>query len=297
MEKKGKVSVVIPVYNGERYLKYAIESALKQTVKPDEIIVVDDASTDNTEQVVKEFKDIKVFYIKNETNKERAFCRNRGVELARGEYVFFLDYDDMWKPDYIQDSLHFLEDGFDIVYSIPRDFLNEKGYVFRTSKKKIPNEQEKIIFSALIGYPSATAVRKNSFIKYADKYIPREDWEFFIRAYLSGQRIKVLDNRKVLIREHNQRTSRNIKFLYSTLKVYDDYIDSIPDEFVSDFTLHVALICLRFGNLFEGWKLALSAIKNKPSIIFSSRNFINIIKWGVRIDRFLNYIKTGKVNL
>ncbi|RLJ71504.1 glycosyltransferase involved in cell wall biosynthesis [Hydrogenivirga caldilitoris] len=285
----GKVSVVIPVYNGEKYIEKAIESALKQSIKPLEVIVVDDASEDKTPEIVKNFSG-EVVYVRNPENMERAYSRNKGVELSKGEYIFFLDYDDEWRDTYIEESLEELEKGFDIVYSIPRDFINSESALVRVSKKPIPKTIEAIIFNSLIGYPSATSVKKASFLKYRDEYIPREDWEFYIRSYLNGKKIRVLDNRKVMVREHGGRTSKNIRFMLSTLRLFHDYRDKIPKEYLPEFTFHIASICLRFGNLPTGWKLVLRALFKKPTIVLNSRNLINVLKWGIRLDRFAYYM-------
>lgn len=98
------VSVIIPTYNRAMLLERAIRSVLSQTYRDFEIIIIDDASTDNTQEMLqKKFKqeiDSELIrYVKNETNMERSFSRNKGMELAKhGEYFSFLDDDDIWLP-------------------------------------------------------------------------------------------------------------------------------------------------------------------------------------------------------
>ena len=92
--EKPLVSVVMPVYNGERYIGKAIESALGQEV-PVEVLVIDDCSADGTELAVMKYMDSgKIRYIRNEQNMGAARSRNRGVKEARGKYIAFLDADD-----------------------------------------------------------------------------------------------------------------------------------------------------------------------------------------------------------
>lgn len=91
------VSCVIPVYNGERYLAEAVDSALSQSQPPLEIIVVDDGSTDTTEQVARRFGDPVVYL--HQDNAGAPAARNRGVAAARGDLVAFLDSDDIWLPE------------------------------------------------------------------------------------------------------------------------------------------------------------------------------------------------------
>jgi glycosyltransferase involved in cell wall biosynthesis len=91
------VSVIIPVFNGERYLGEAIESVMTQTYGPIEIIVVDDGSTDNSGAVARHYGGlVKYFY---QTNQGTAAARNRGVSLAGGSFLAFLDQDDLWLAD------------------------------------------------------------------------------------------------------------------------------------------------------------------------------------------------------
>ena len=97
MTNVSSISVIIPVYNGSRYLGAAIESILAQTRPPEELIVVDDGSTDDSAAAAIGFGD-RVRLIRH-LNKGPAAARNRGVEAARGDVVAFLDADDLWVPE------------------------------------------------------------------------------------------------------------------------------------------------------------------------------------------------------
>ncbi len=286
-----KVSVIIPVYNGEKYIKESINSVLNQTYKNLELIIVNDASTDKTEEVIFEnFKNLignRIIYYKNEKNMERVYSRNKGVELSSGDFIYFLDYDDLFRNDYIEKTVNYLEE-FDLVYSIPRTFIDEKRKVLRISKKKF-DSIEKIVFSGNIGYPSATAFKRKSFIEYKEKYLFREDWEIFIRAYISDLKIKLLDNDLVLMREHPNRTSRNIKFLMATYRVYEDYKNKIPKNYLGNFLFHIGETALRYGDLLKGWQLVLKAFANSPSLLKNRRIILSLLKRGFRIDRALKY--------
>ena len=91
------ISCIVPVYNGERYLKEALESILAQTYQPVEIIVVDDGSTDGTPEVMASYGN-QVHYVQ-QANAGPATARNLGVETAQGELIAFLDADDVWHPE------------------------------------------------------------------------------------------------------------------------------------------------------------------------------------------------------
>ena len=91
------ISCIVPVYNGERYLSEALQSIFAQSYRPLEVIVVDDGSTDNTPQVVARFKNC-IRYLE-QSNKGPSATRNLGVSAARGDFVAFLDPDDLWHPE------------------------------------------------------------------------------------------------------------------------------------------------------------------------------------------------------
>jgi glycosyltransferase involved in cell wall biosynthesis len=99
------VSIIIPTYNRAEYLDRAVQSALSQTYNNIEVIVVDDASTDNTAQVVRSFESEKLRYIRNEENIGAPRTRNRGLQEANGEFVNFLDDDDELLPTKIHKQI------------------------------------------------------------------------------------------------------------------------------------------------------------------------------------------------
>jgi glycosyltransferase involved in cell wall biosynthesis len=106
------VSVVIPAYNGvSRYLEQAISSVLGQTVRDFELIVVDDASTDETAKLVQRFP--RARYCRRAQNGGQAAARNDGARLATGSYLAFLDQDDLWEPTFLQETLAVLSKALD----------------------------------------------------------------------------------------------------------------------------------------------------------------------------------------
>jgi len=106
--KNPKVSIIIPVYNGANYLAEAIDSVLAQTYDNIEIIVVNDGSTDNTEEIIKRYKD-KIRYYKKE-NGGVATALNLAIEKAEGEYISWLSHDDIYYPDKIESQISYLHD-------------------------------------------------------------------------------------------------------------------------------------------------------------------------------------------
>lgn len=294
-----RVSVIIPVYNGERFIRQAIQSVLDQTVQDFEIIVVDDASTDGTATVIPEAFEHHmartIRYLRNDRNRERAFSRNRGVDEASGDFIFFLDADDAWAPTYMENVLDVFAGGDnDIVYTFQRTFIDERGVVLRVSRKPLANDTGSLIFSSAVGYPTATAFKRQSFPRYRDRYIPREDWEVFLRAYIDGLRVSVLDTDLIRVRSHSGRTSRSLTFWKSTLTVYEDYRDRVPSPYLGRFLFHIGDVCLRFGDLSQGWALTTEAFVRDPLLALNARMVTSMLKRGLRIDKFIHYREQRK---
>lgn len=104
------VSIIMPSYNTGRFIKGAIESVLAQTYTYWELIIVDDCSTDHTDEVVKPFlADSRVKYLKNEKNYGAAISRNRALREAKGRWIAFLDSDDLWFPKKLEKQIQFMD--------------------------------------------------------------------------------------------------------------------------------------------------------------------------------------------
>lgn len=125
--KDNLISVVIPAYNCANYISHALDSALVQDV-PLEIIVINDCSKDNLEQVLQPYlKFPYVRYIKNERNVGVAEARNRGVAMAKGNYIAFLDADDIWVEGKLKKQLALMEETGAVICSTARELMNPDG--------------------------------------------------------------------------------------------------------------------------------------------------------------------------
>ena len=104
------VSIIMPSYNTAKFISETIDSVLTQTYTNWELIIVDDCSTDNTDEVVKSFlSDDRIKYIKNEKNSGAAFSRNRALCEAKGKWIAFLDSDDLWFPEKLEKQISFMK--------------------------------------------------------------------------------------------------------------------------------------------------------------------------------------------
>lgn len=104
------VSIIMPSYNTGRFIAESIESVLKQTYKNWELIIVDDCSTDNTDEIVKGYlEDSRIRYLKNKKNAGAAVSRNRALREAKGKWIAFLDSDDLWMPKKLEQQILFMK--------------------------------------------------------------------------------------------------------------------------------------------------------------------------------------------
>lgn len=105
----GLVSIIMPSWNTDRFIAETIQSVLDQTYQNWELLIVDDCSTDNTDKVVESFKDERIKYFHNEKNSGAALTRNRAMREAQGEWIAFLDSDDLWMPEKLEKQISFMQ--------------------------------------------------------------------------------------------------------------------------------------------------------------------------------------------
>ena len=105
----GLVSIIMPSWNTGRFIEETIQSVLAQTYTNWELLIVDDCSTDNTDEIVASFDDKRIKYFHNEKNSGAALTRNKAMREARGEWIAFLDSDDLWTPEKLEHQITFMK--------------------------------------------------------------------------------------------------------------------------------------------------------------------------------------------
>ena len=181
---KPKFSVIIPVYNGERFIGETIQSVLAQTYQAAEIIIIDDGSSDGTAAVVERYSSqITISYVRQQ-NQGPSAARNRGVSLAQGDWIAFLDADDLWYSNKLQIHRDYIMNYPDVaLFWCDMNNIDEHGHARPDSKGRDPLAQ--IIFKQPVcPLPSAAVVRKDIF-NQTTGFNPvlrcYEDVEYFFR--------------------------------------------------------------------------------------------------------------------
>lgn len=137
---EGLVSIIMPSYNTALYIEETIQSVLNQTYPNWELIIVDDCSTDNTDEVLEKIKDHRIHYLKNEKNSGAAVSRNKALRESKGQWIAFLDSDDLWMPNKLEKQIRFMEEtGYAFSYTNYEeiDVNGNKTGVTVTGPKKI----------------------------------------------------------------------------------------------------------------------------------------------------------------
>ena len=212
------ISVIIPMYNSERYIKEAIYSIFDQTYQNFEIIIIDDCSTDSSVEIVKNINDNRITLIRNrEKNLGSAYCRNLGIDLSKGNYIALMDSDDVSNKKRLQTQFAFLEENkkYGLCSCWYKNFGNSKRV------HKYPSNSEEIklffLFETLFCQGSAflrKSVFKDGEIKYNTHFRRSQDYEFWnrLKAYTEFYNIpKVLYYRRV----HKRQTTHTRNSYYS----------------------------------------------------------------------------------
>lgn len=209
------VSVVIPCYNSEEWLEDTLDSVYNQTYNHLEVIVIDDGSTDNTKEIVKKYSD-KIKYIYQE-NSGPSVARNTGINNSKGEYIAFLDADDMWEEDKLIKQIEFMKNNSSYgVVVTDLKVVNESNEYLYTHKNIWPENKKEIIekiFMGGIGMSTPTIMaRKNLLEKVGgfDEQLPAREDHFLLMNVAEISSIKHIQEPLVRRRINDSSFTQNI---------------------------------------------------------------------------------------
>ncbi len=279
-------SIIIPTYNRADFIGKTINSVLNQTYKNFEIIVIDDGSTDNTREVVNNIKDERIHYYKKE-NEERAAARNFGVKKAKGEYVTFLDSDDLFYENHLEEANIFLSNNkpefmfqaYDIVhldYKEPKRFKNHDLNQLLVSDGNV---------MSCHGVFIENEIAKNNLFNEDRDLSASEDYELWLRL---ASKYKIHHNPIVTscLIDHDSRSVVNIDkdklilrkelFLKYTLENPDvnAFIGKKRKQFIANTYSYIALHLMLAGYKKDAIKYLIKSILKSPRIIIKKRFFV-----------------------
>ena len=231
------ISVITPLFNAESYIAQTIESVLSQTYTQWEMIIVDNCSTDESKTIVRSFNDSRIKLIELDYNSGGpARPRNIGIENAKGDYIAFLDSDDIWLPSKLQCQIEIINAGeYDIVHTLANKIDTQSKMIGFYNNQRVYNScrlflspQSIIFFSNYININSVL-MKKETTIKIREEQnmTAIEDWMYWIENILAGKKIYLIEesllNYRIDINSMSNRRSdksfRKIFYLYALLLI------------------------------------------------------------------------------
>lgn len=207
-----QISVVMSVHNGEVYLKEAIESILNQTYINFEFIIINDASSDNSEQIIKEFTDKRILLINNEENLGLTKSLNKGINIAKGKYIARMDADDISEVSRLEKQFNFLEtnDSCSVVGSNIQ-LIDKEGNSLEIVKYPESSEENlgNIFFANCVVH-SAAMFKKSEFETiggYNEEYKKAQDYDLWFKFIKNGGSLYNIQEPLVKYRIHNESIS------------------------------------------------------------------------------------------
>ncbi len=214
-------SIIVPTYNREILIQRTIESVLKQTYRNFELIIVDDGGNDNTEYVVANFDDKRIKYL-HKVNEERGVARNVGMEMAKGQYVTFVDSDDIFYPDHLQHAFNKLQKlNYPDFYRQGYEVRDINGKLFFANNSLSGDANEFILkgnYFSCIGVFLKKKVTDKVRFNPERMLCPSEDWDYWLR--LSVRYKFYYDNRiTACMLQHDERSLNNFNESKSRLTI------------------------------------------------------------------------------
>lgn len=215
------VSVIMPAYNSARTLEDAASSVLEQTYENIELLIADDDSSDDTSEICQALasKDSRVHVITNTSNQGALKTRLKAVKEAKGEWIAFLDSDDLWKPDKLSKQLALRDDtGCDLVYT-GSSFIDENGRPFEWIMHVPERIQYRQLLRQNIISNSSVLVKKDLFVRFApdseDKHDMHEDFACWLGMLRAGINARGIDEPLITYRLSKSSMSGNKFKAYS----------------------------------------------------------------------------------
>ena len=184
MKNNNLFSIIMPCYNAEKYLKQSINSVINQTYENWELIIINDKSNDSSPEIIKSFKDKRILTISNDINLGVALTRNKGIEKSKGNFIAFIDSDDLWHENKLYLQLNYLINGHDICCTNYKQ-MDENGNFIKLIEDKQFVSLSDMLKSNIIPNSSAT-YNVDKLGKFYQKKVGHEDYLMWLNIFKSN---------------------------------------------------------------------------------------------------------------
>lgn len=249
------ISVVLPTYNGSKYIKQSIESIINQTYKEWELIVIDDCSTDDTNKIVQEYtlKDNRIKLYKNETNKRLPASLNTGFAKTSGEYLTWTSDDNIYKENAFEKMIEYFQLNSDVGFVFSNMTIIDENGNIKQKNSYIPSSMEEIKYKNIVG---ASFMYKREVYKTIGDYDTSkfliEDYDYWLRISRKFK-IRFINDSLYFYRTHSGSLteSKNSQMLEAKIKLYEEELSNdknLSKESTALIYNELAIASLGIGN-------------------------------------------------
>ena len=222
------VSVIMPAYNSNEFIVMAIESVIAQDYKNWELIIVDDASKDATVNTIQNYikKDARIKIFRNQTNRGAGYSRNKAIKEAEGEFIAFLDADDLWKPEKLSMQLKFCEENNAKIVFSSYERIKENGETLNEIIEALPFvNYPKLIRSNYIGNLTGMYNAAKIGKVYHPDIRKRQDWAMWLEVIQKGGTAHGMEESLALYRIRKGSVSENkFEMLSYNFRIYNEVL-------------------------------------------------------------------------
>ena len=233
-----RVTILMPVYNGEEFLRETMESVLKQSFADFIFLIINDGSTDETEQIILSFADSRIHYLKNDTNLGLVKTLNKGIELVETEFLARMDADDLWVETKLEKQIALLDNRPDVGIcgtSIRKFGAFEGDFFFPVENAGL---KAGFLFFCCMSHPSV--VFRMSFLhetglRYREDYFPAEDYKMWVES-LKFTQIYNIPEKLVFYRQHENQITQDANSAQAILtnKVRLELLEELSVNFTEE---------------------------------------------------------------
>jgi len=292
MKRNPLFSIIIPTYNRADDLKNAVQSVLNQKIEDYEIIIVDDASTDHTKSIIKKFTDPRIIFFSKSKNEERAKARNFGIKKANGDYITFLDSDDVIYPNFLEEGKKMIKkfntpEWIHLAYEI-RD---KNGKVIERKNKRKQDLARSLLSGnhlSCVGVLIRKDIIKKNHFNEDPEIIGSEDYLLWLKLSFnfslrfsnticaslcdySGRSIRSFNSERLI-----KRIEKSISYVINDPE-FQNKLVRFENKFVAHRYIYLALHLIMNKNVKKGIQYWLKSLRMYPQLLFSRKN-MGVIK-------------------